>query len=106
MIQAYKEASEEVYEIIKNITEQNFVKQLELFFDREAYLAEIYFYLKEGGGLLEVDKNILDVVNKEYILSYYTHLESAGAQNSISEPILKVWLNREYSKAFNKRFSN
>lgn len=106
LIQEYKKTSNQINKIIKKITEKNFLEQLELFFDREAYLAEIYFYLTEDIELLNTEKNILDRINKDYILSYFTHLEDEERQNCISEPVLKIWLKREYSKAFNKKFSN
>lgn len=104
LVQAYKEASEKIKNISKQITEQNFVEQLELFFDQEAYLAEIYFYLTEGVSVLELEENVLEIVNEDYILSYITQLEDKREKNYRSEPILNIWLNREYPKAYERRF--
>lgn len=104
LVQAYKEASEKIKNISKQIMEQNFVEQLELFFDQEAYLAEIYFYLTEGVSVLELEENVLEIVNEDYILSYITQLEDKREKNYRSEPILSIWLNREYPKAYERRF--
>jgi hypothetical protein len=64
--------------------------------------------LTEDLDLLESEENILDVVDRDYILSYSAHLEDDRIQKRkpIGEPILKIWLEKEYYKAFKERFNS
>lgn len=106
LIQVYKETSAKIYEISKMINEQNFVDQLMIFYDLEAYLAELYFYLDGGIELLELEKDIdiIDMVNQDYILSYSCYLEDNYSREIGSLPLVRMWLDKEKTKAFKNRF--
>lgn len=98
LIQAYKDTSAKINKIGKINDEQNFVDQVDqllTFFDLEAYLAELYFYLNEGIELLDTEKNIIDVINRDYKLSYHYYLEDEVIRKTGGLPLVKIWLAKE-----------
>lgn len=70
LIEEYKAVSNEIKKYINQIENTNFEEYMSEILDREAYLAEIYFYLTEDILNSFDDEDILAFIKKEYLLSY------------------------------------
>lgn len=70
LIEEYKAVSNEIKKYINQIENTNFEEYMSEILDREAYLAEIYFYLTEDILNSFNDEDILAFIKKEYLLSY------------------------------------
>lgn len=80
----YEEIANEIKRVIKLINEKNFEESMIKIFDKEAYLSEIYFYLSEDILLNSTEQNILELIKKDYLLSYYWKLEEINKNENVS----------------------
>ncbi|MFP7291531.1 hypothetical protein [Enterococcus hirae] len=99
----YKKITSEIKNIIHSINETNFEINMMKFFEKEAYLAEIYFYLSEDILLAIEDIDILELIKKDYLLSYYWKLEEMNrSENAVL--FIKKWFLDKYNTAYTRRF--
>lgn len=57
--------------MISTINGHTFETTMTKIFDKEAYLAEIYIYLSEESLLSMSAVNILEIIENDYLFSYY-----------------------------------
>ena len=96
LIEEYKAVSNEIKKYINQIENTNFEEYMSEILDREAYLAEIYFYLTEDILNSFDDKDILAFIKKEYLLSYegeIQELDNFRVQNGAF--LFKNWFKRK-----------
>lgn len=99
----YKKIALEIKNLIHSINETNFERNMMKFFEKEAYLAEIYFYLSEDILLAIEDIDILELIKKDYLLSYYWKLEEMNrSENAVL--FIKKWFLDKYNTAYTRRF--
>lgn len=90
----YKEISNEIQRVVQLINEKNFEESMTKIFDKEAYLSEIYFYLSEDILLNITEQNILELIKKDYLLSYYWKLEEINKDENVSFILGKCLKNK------------
>lgn len=96
LIEEYKAVSNEIKKYINQIENTNFEEYMSEILDREAYLAEIYFYLTEDILNSFNDEDILAFIKKEYLLSYegeIQELDNFRVQNGAF--LFKNWFKRK-----------
>ena len=96
LIEEYKAVSNEIKKYINQIENTNFEEHMSEILDREAYLAEIYFYLTEDILNSFNDEDILAFIKKEYLLSYegeIQELDNFRVQNGTF--LFKNWFKRK-----------
>lgn len=90
----YKKKSEEIHKMTEKINGENFEQVMTKIFDKEAYLAEIYFYLSEDILINMLDTDILEVIKNDYLLSYYWKVEELNQTENV-EFFLKKWADEK-----------
>lgn len=97
LCQEYEKNSNKIHSLIRKINGDNFEKTMTKIFDREAYLAEIYFYLSEDILINMKNEDVLEIIRNDYLLSYYWKIEELNQTENI-EFFLKRWIEDNCEK--------
>lgn len=97
LCQEYEKNSNKIHSLIRTINGRNFEKTMTKIFDREAYLAEIYFYLSEDILINMKNEDVLEIIRNDYLLSYYWKIEELNQTENI-EFLLKKWIEDNCEK--------
>lgn len=97
LCQEYEKNSNKIHSLIRTINGRNFEKTMTKIFDREAYLAEIYFYLSEDILINMKNEDVLEIIRTDYLLSYYWKIEELNQTENI-EFLLKKWIEDNCEK--------
>lgn len=97
LCQEYEKNSNKIHSLIRKINGDNFEKTVTKIFDREAYLAEIYFYLSEDILINMKNEDVLEIIRNDYLLSYYWKIEELNQTENI-EFFLKRWIEDNCEK--------
>lgn len=107
LVKEYRKVSEEIKNIIKKISYENFEESMTILFDREAYLSEIYIYLSTdiipALFINKTDIDILELIRKDYLRSYYWKLSEIN-QKEYVEFFLKKWAEEKYDELDSKDY--
>lgn len=97
LCQEYEKNSNKIHSLIRKINGDNFEKTMTKIFDREAYLAEIYFYLSEDILINMKNEDVLEIIRNDYLFSYYWKIEELNQTENI-EFFLKRWIDDSCEK--------
>lgn len=100
LCQEYKRVSNDIHKTIEKINGNNFEEVMPIIFDKEAYLAEIYFYLSEDILGNMIDGDILEIIRTDYLYSYYWKLEEMNQGENV-EFFLRKWIKEKNIKSNN-----
>lgn len=92
LCQEYKNISNEILNVIGAINGRNFEEMLSKVFDKEAYLAEIYFYLSGDILINFTDIDVLESIKNDYLLNYYWKIEEMNQTENVVF-FLRKWLD-------------
>ncbi|EGO2587860.1 hypothetical protein IHC39_002450 [Enterococcus faecalis] len=105
LISEYKKTSKEIKHLINDDKQKPFNDYIYQLLDKEAYLSEIAFYLKEFPWVDGKFGKINYLIRSEYLIDYYNKLEF-NFQEKENYPIFMVGLlNNSIISASKKRFS-
>lgn len=106
LISEYKKVSNEIKKLLSSYGENSFDDYFYQILDREAYLSELAFYLKEFSWEKNEFTKIQSLLKSEYLIDYYDKLEFNFQASEEDFPIFLVGLlNNSITKATKKRFS-
>ncbi len=94
LCQEYNKVSQDIKEMIQSINGNNFEKIMVKIFDKEAYLAEIYFYLDNDILINTMEENILQLIRNDYLLSYYWKLSEMNQPENVVF-FLEKWIEEK-----------
>lgn len=106
LISEYKKTSKEIKKLLNSNEKKTFTTYFYQILDKEAYLAEIAFYLKEFPWGDSNFVKVVHLIKSEYLIDYYNKLEFNFQEKEENHPVFLVGLlNKSIVAASKKRFS-
>lgn len=105
LISEYKKISKEITILINSDKQKTFNDYIYQLLDKEAYLSEIAFYLKEFPWMDSKLGKIDYLIRNEYLIDYYNKLEFNFQEKDTSPIFMVGLLNNSILAASKKRFS-